>query len=51
MKFLLTLITALILPLSANAAAVIGEPAPDFTATDILSGEDISLTDLKGKTV
>ena len=51
MKFILTLIATLILPLSANAAAVIGEAAPDFTATDVLSGEDIALSDLKGKTV
>jgi peroxiredoxin len=35
---------------SAIAAAVVGQPAPAFTATD-LSGKPVSLADFKGKTV
>ena len=35
---------------SALAAAVVGQPAPTFTATD-LSGKPVSLSDFKGKTV
>ncbi len=35
---------------SALAAAVVGQPAPAFTATD-LSGKPVSLADFKGKTV
>jgi len=35
---------------SAFAAAVVGQPAPAFTATD-LSGKPVSLADFKGKTV
>ena len=35
---------------AALAAAVVGQPAPAFTATD-LSGKPVSLADFKGKTV
>jgi peroxiredoxin len=35
---------------SALAAAVVGQPAPAFTATD-LSGKPVSLADFKGRTV
>jgi peroxiredoxin len=35
---------------TAFAAAVVGQPAPAFTATD-LSGKTVSLADFKGKTV
>ena len=35
---------------SAFAAAVVGQPAPAFTATD-LAGKPVSLADYKGKTV
>ena len=35
---------------TALAAAVVGQPAPAFTATD-LSGQAVSLADFKGKTV
>jgi peroxiredoxin len=35
---------------TAFAAAVVGKPAPAFTATD-LSGKPVSLADFKGKTV
>ena len=46
----------LVLPLAtlfaggALAAAVVGQPAPDFTATD-LAGKPVSLADFKGRTV
>lgn len=35
---------------AAFAAANVGQPAPDFTATDI-AGKPVSLSDFKGKTV
>ena len=35
---------------AALAAASVGQPAPDFTATD-LAGKPVSLSDFKGKTV
>jgi len=35
---------------TVTAAAVVGQPAPAFTATD-LSGKTVSLADFKGKTV
>ncbi|HEX4943710.1 MAG TPA: thioredoxin family protein [Usitatibacteraceae bacterium] len=35
---------------AASANAVVGQPAPDFTATD-LTGKPVSLADFKGKTV
>ena len=38
------------LPLAALANAVVGQPAPSFTATDI-TGRNVSLDELKGKTV
>ncbi len=40
----------LIAPISAHAATEIGQPAPDFVATDI-HGEEIKLSDFKGKNV
>jgi hypothetical protein len=38
------------LPAAALAAAVVGQPAPAFTVTD-LSGKPVNLADYKGKTV
>jgi hypothetical protein len=38
------------LPASVLAAAVVGQPAPAFTVTD-LSGKPVNLADYKGKTV
>ncbi len=35
----------------ALAAPTVGKPAPDFTATDALSGESVTLSELKGKLV
>lgn len=36
---------------TAFAAAEVGKPAPDFKATDVISGKEISLSEFKGKTV
>ena len=36
---------------AAFAAPVIGKPAPEFKAVDVLSGKPVALGDLKGKTV
>ena len=33
------------------AAAMIGQPAPPFRLTDVLSGRTVSLEDLRGRTV
>lgn len=51
-------IVALALVLGASAAAaedpaaaMIGQPAPSFRLTDVLSGRTVSLEDLRGKTV
>lgn len=43
-------VTALVLSVGLHAAAVIGQPAPEFTLTDI-KGTSHNLSDLKGKTV
>jgi len=40
----------LLLPLTAHAAATVGQPAPDFTAT-ATDGKAVKLSDLKGKIV
>src|SRR2546422_9272028 len=51
MKRLFSLFTALTISnLSAFAAAEVGKPAPDFTATDI-EGKTHKLSDYKGKIV
>jgi hypothetical protein len=42
--------TALVLTIGLHAAAVIGQPAPEFTLTD-LKGTPHTLSELKGKTV
>jgi hypothetical protein len=33
------------------AASMIGQPAPSFRLTDVLSGKTVSLEDLRGKTI
>lgn len=42
---------SLLISTAALAAPEIGKPAPDFTATDALSGQKISLSEFKGKLV
>ena len=46
----IALLLASALPCAVLAAAVVGQPAPDFTAAD-LAGKPVRLADLKGKTV
>jgi peroxiredoxin len=50
MKPFLALAFAAALPCAVLASAVVGQPAPAFTATD-LSGKPVNLADLKGRTV
>jgi peroxiredoxin len=50
MKKLLTIFGLMALATGAFAAAEIGKPAPDFTATDI-NGKTVHLSDYKGKVV
>ena len=45
------LITSLFMSHAAMANVTVGAPAPDFTATDALSGEAVTLSALKGKLV
>jgi peroxiredoxin len=47
---LIALCVASLFTASAGAAAIVGQPAPAFTATD-LSGKPVSLGDFKGRTV
>ncbi|MDX2095297.1 MAG: redoxin family protein [Alphaproteobacteria bacterium] len=47
----LSFLTTLLIAGSALAAVTVGEPAPAFSGTDVLSGEPISNESLKGKTV
>ena len=47
---LLAISVASLFTAAALAAAVVGQPAPAFTATD-LAGKPVSLADFKGKTV
>lgn len=47
---LLFAMVALTVPVAARAATTIGQPAPDFTATDI-AGNAVTLSALKGKPV
>ena len=49
-KLFLTLVTALVVAGTAHAQPVIGQPAPEFTATDT-KGVSHSLSDFRGKTV
>jgi len=49
MKTTLALLAAMVL-VSAASAVEVGQPAPDFTATDI-SGKTVKLSDYKGKIV
>jgi peroxiredoxin len=50
MKKMLGFLGAMVVAGSAFAAAEIGKPAPDFTATDI-NGKTVHLSDYKGKVV
>src|SRR4029078_1712201 len=50
MRSVIALAVAAALPLAALATAVVGQPAPPFTVTD-LSGKPVKLEDFKGKTV
>jgi peroxiredoxin len=49
-KLFLTLVTALVFAGTAHAQPVIGQPAPELTATDT-KGVSHSLSDFRGKTV
>ena len=51
LRALYVLILALFVSSAVMAAPVIGEAAPDFTGTDVISGKTLTLSDLKGKTV
>lgn len=44
-------LSGLLLAASASAAVKVGAPAPDFTATDALSGKQIHLSDFQDKLV
>jgi peroxiredoxin len=50
MKQIMTFLAAMTLAGSVFAAAEVGQPAPDFTATDI-NGKTVKLSDYKGKIV
>ena len=50
MRFALAAAIAAALPFAALANAVVGQPAPAFTVTD-LAGKPVKLEDFKGKTV
>ena len=50
-KHFIAACAALFLSAQAHAAVTTGEAAPAFTAVDALSNKNISLADLKGKTV
>jgi hypothetical protein len=50
MRFALAAAVAAALPFAALANAVVGQPAPAFTVTD-LAGKPVKLEDFKGKTV
>ena len=50
MKSAIVFAVAAALPVAALANAVVGQPAPGFTVTD-LSGKPVKLEDFKGKTV
>lgn len=44
-------VAAALISTAAAAEVSVGKPAPDFTGTDVLSGEPVSLSDYKGKLV
>jgi peroxiredoxin len=50
MKSILAFAVAAALPLAALANAVVGQPAPAFTVTD-LSGKPVKIEDFKGRTI
>lgn len=50
-RTLLFTIAATFIAASAWALPTIGQPAPDFTGTDILTGHSVRLSELKGKPV
>ena len=50
MKSMLAFAVAATLPLAALANALVGQPAPAFTVTD-LSGKPVKIEDFKGKTI
>lgn len=51
MKLFVALALLLVTPLVTHAAPVVKETAPDFTAVDSISGEEITLSDMKGKII
>ena len=51
LRFFITLLAAFSISCAALAEPVIDAPAPDFTATDSLSGKPITLSQFKGKLV
>lgn len=51
LRSMLIAFTLTLLATAALAAPEIGKPAPDFTATDSITGKPLRLSDLKGKTV
>jgi hypothetical protein len=46
-----TLLALVFFSTAAQALPAIGQPAPDFTATDVLTGHKITLADMRGKPV
>ena len=51
MRLFMGFLASIMLSSAANAAPAIGQPAPDFKATDVITGKEVSLANLKGKTV
>ena len=50
-KLTLVLAAGLMWSSAVWAQAVVGQPAPEFTLTDVVSGEEVSLSDYKDKVV
>ena len=50
-RIALTLLASLFLSSAAFALPAIGQPAPDFKGTDVITGKPVALSDLKGKIV
>ncbi len=51
LRMITTLLATILFAMPALAIAVIGQPAPNFTAMDAITGKQVSLGDLKGKVV